>query len=208
MGALPVISMVAPGETTLRLSCILSTAFWSLAHGRTLRWPLWFRARPFCNFSFLLHHRLHFIHCGEWGTSFWSSSVFATCYRHWLCRTEDSGTWYLERIQNWQWRPIVSLPTCWNVHLFFIEEAQCPHDPVLCEDWLQETVSLTICSLQPWPRSAATSSFPVSPCRHQRSLGSNHSALEHKPSLHCPGHFGHNWESYSWLFQTAANWPN
>ena len=39
MGTLPVISMVAPGETTLRLSCILSTAFWSLAHSRTLRWP-------------------------------------------------------------------------------------------------------------------------------------------------------------------------
>ena len=207
MGALPVISMVAPGETTLRLSCILSTAFWSLAHSRTLRWPGRFgRGTLQLQFSFA---SLAWLYLLWWmGYIILIFQCFCNMSQTFTRRTEDSGTWYLEHIQNWQWRPVVSLPTCWNVHLFFIEEAQCPHDPVLCEDWLQETVSLTICSLQPWPRSAATSSFPVSLCQHQRSLGGNHSALEHKPSLHCPGHFGHNWESYSWLFQTAANWPN
>ena len=132
-----------------------------------------------------------FIRCGACGASVWPVRCFwyvslTYILQYWRQLDMISGAF-----QKGPWRPIVLLCPWWSVHLF-IQETQCPLDPVLCQDWLQETVVLTICSLQPRPCSAATSSFPVSLCLHQRSLGRN--IVLNRSPRYSAQYTGHNYD--------------
>ena len=148
-----------------------------------------------------VHVHLHFawqaliLSTAVTNASVWPVKCF--WYMSLTCTLHGWGQWDLGHIQKWCWRPIVLLSPWWRVHVFFIQETQCPLDPVLCQDWQEETMVLAIDSLQPRPCSVTTSSFPVSLCLHQRSLGGN--VVLNKSPHYSAQHTGHNWDSLSWL---------
>ena len=92
------------------------------------------------------HHHLSLNHEGQWGTTY----DFATCFLHFPCSPQPSGTWRTPGLSI----PRCCLPTSSSVYLVFLSLSLCVQDSFgkrprnlycLCFSWDQKKKSELLC---------------------------------------------------------------